>query len=166
MVGSSILPSGTFRYGLGLRSSGGHGAPLHWFDHRSHCPFFAAFARAHCDHKAARWSVENRGEERGANAPRGAGNRTLPKIEEESETRHFPSFARERAAPKAFGVGREFDSPLGTFCHGLVYILKGGTGAHYIGSTVDPLLVWQHLRGTLRLRSGLGGALKIVARKR
>ena len=32
LVGSSILPSGTFRYGLGLHSSGRNRAPLHWFD--------------------------------------------------------------------------------------------------------------------------------------
>ena len=106
------------------------------------------------------------------------------------------SLREMRAAPKAFGVGREFDSPSGpsssvgsvfakceqprklsglvgssilpsgTFIMPWVYILRGKTGRHYIGSTVDlDARFEQHLRGHTATTQRLGGGLKIVAKK-
>jgi predicted GIY-YIG superfamily endonuclease len=47
-----------------------------------------------------------------------------------------------------------------------VYILRGSSGRHYIGSTVDlDARFAQHLRGHTATTKRLGGALKIVAKK-
>jgi len=47
-----------------------------------------------------------------------------------------------------------------------VYILRGSTGRHYIGSTVDlDARFAQHLRGHTATTKRLGGALKIVAKR-
>jgi predicted GIY-YIG superfamily endonuclease len=47
-----------------------------------------------------------------------------------------------------------------------VYILKGATGRHYIGSTVDlDARFGQHIRGHTPTTKRLGGALRIVAKK-
>jgi predicted GIY-YIG superfamily endonuclease len=47
-----------------------------------------------------------------------------------------------------------------------VYILKGSSGRHYIGSTVDlDARFAQHLRGHTATTKRLGGTLKIVAKK-
>ena len=47
-----------------------------------------------------------------------------------------------------------------------VYILKGSSGRHYIGSTVDLAARFaQHLRGHTATTKRLGGMLEIVAKK-
>ncbi|MEY2488329.1 MAG: putative endonuclease, partial [Verrucomicrobiota bacterium] len=47
-----------------------------------------------------------------------------------------------------------------------VYILRGSSGRHYIGSTVDlDARFAQHLRGHTATTKRLGGELKIVAKK-
>jgi predicted GIY-YIG superfamily endonuclease len=47
-----------------------------------------------------------------------------------------------------------------------VYILRGATGRHYIGSAVDlDARFAQHLRGHTATTKRLGGALRIVAKK-
>ena len=47
-----------------------------------------------------------------------------------------------------------------------VYILRGATGRHYIGSTVDLQARFaQHLRGHTATTKRLGGELQIVAKK-
>ena len=47
-----------------------------------------------------------------------------------------------------------------------VYILRGSTGRHYIGSTIDlDARFAQHLRGHTATTKRLGGELKIVAKK-
>ena len=47
-----------------------------------------------------------------------------------------------------------------------VYILKGSSGRHYIGSTVDlDVRFAQHLRGHTATTKRLGGTLEIVAKK-
>jgi putative endonuclease len=47
-----------------------------------------------------------------------------------------------------------------------VYILRGATGRHYIGSTVDlDARFAQHLRGHTATTRRLGGELRIVAKK-
>ena len=114
LVGSSILPSGTFRYGLGLHSAGRDEAPLHWFDRRSRRPFCAAFARTHCDYETTRWSIEDRREERGSDVKRGARNRTLPKIEKESGARNISSIERVEQPRKRSGLVGSSILPSGT----------------------------------------------------
>jgi len=47
-----------------------------------------------------------------------------------------------------------------------VYILRGSSGRHYIGSAVDlDVRFAQHLRGHTATTKRLGGQLEIVARK-
>ena len=47
-----------------------------------------------------------------------------------------------------------------------VYILRGSSGRHYIGSTVDlDARFAQHLRGHTATTKRLGGQLEIVAKK-
>jgi predicted GIY-YIG superfamily endonuclease len=47
-----------------------------------------------------------------------------------------------------------------------VYILRGSSGRHYIGSTVDlDARFAQHLRGQTTTTRRLGGQLQIVAKK-
>jgi predicted GIY-YIG superfamily endonuclease len=48
-----------------------------------------------------------------------------------------------------------------------VYILRGSTGRHYIGSTVDlDARFEQHLRGHTATTKRLGAQIEIVPRKR
>jgi predicted GIY-YIG superfamily endonuclease len=47
-----------------------------------------------------------------------------------------------------------------------VYILRGSTGRHYIGSAVElDVRLSQHLRGHTATTKRLGGYLKVVAKK-
>jgi predicted GIY-YIG superfamily endonuclease len=57
--------------------------------------------------------------------------------------------------------------PPGSFsCMAWVYILRGSTGRHYIGSTVDlDARFAQHLRGHTATTKRLGGNVQIVAQK-
>ena len=56
--------------------------------------------------------------------------------------------------------------PPGTFAMAWVYILRGSTGRHYIGSCVDLVARFeQHLRGHTATTKRLGPKLEIVASK-
>src|SRR5438270_14067991 len=72
-----------------------------------------------------------------------------------------------RAAPKAFGVGREFNSPpWHDYLMAWVYILRGSAGRYYIGSTVDfDARLAQHLRGHTATTKRLGDKLEVIAKK-
>lgn len=81
---------------------------------------------------------------------------------------YFESFIRQRAAPNAFGVGREFDSPW-QFNNSMpwIYILRGSSGRHYIGSSVNlEARLTQHRRGNTYTTKRLGEDLELVASKR
>ena len=56
--------------------------------------------------------------------------------------------------------------PPGSLCMAWVYILRGSSGRHYIGSAVDlDARFRQHLRGHTATTKRLGDTLEVVARK-
>ncbi len=56
--------------------------------------------------------------------------------------------------------------PPGSLCMAWVYILRGSSGRHYIGSAVDlDARFRQHLRGHTATTKRLGDTLEIVAKK-
>ena len=56
--------------------------------------------------------------------------------------------------------------PPGSLCVAWVYILRGSSGRHYIGSAVDlDARFRQHLRGHTATTKRLGDTLEVVARK-
>ncbi len=56
--------------------------------------------------------------------------------------------------------------PPGSFDMAWIYILRGSSGRHYIGSAVDLRARFtQHLRGHTATTKWLGGDLEIVAKK-
>ena len=56
--------------------------------------------------------------------------------------------------------------PPGSLCMAWVYILRGSSGRHYIGSAVDlDARFRQHLRGHAAMTKRLGDTLEIVAKK-
>src|SRR5689334_20290252 len=73
-----------------------------------------------------------------------------------------------RAAPKAFGVGREFNSPLLLLLPTTATLFPYTTlfRSHYIGSTIDfERRFAQHLRGHTATTKRLGERLEVVALK-